>query len=82
MKATNETDLKKGYSSHNAFPQRNKKTGNQVIVNMLFKYERYFGHDKIIEETESKKKGLNSYMSRLQKEKKLKTKSKWFHKKT
>ena len=42
-KATKEEDLKKGYWSQNAFPKGKKKTGNQVLINMLFKYDRYFG---------------------------------------
>lgn len=72
MKATNETDLKKGYSSHNAFPQRNKRTGNHLIMNMLFKYDRHFGSDKSIEE---------KWQSESEKEKKIKGKYKWFKKK-
>ena len=42
-KATKDEDMKKGYWSQNEFPKGKKKTGNQIIINMLFKYDRHFG---------------------------------------
>lgn len=45
-KVMREEDLRRGQWSQNGFPKRGKRTGNQVIINMLFKYDRYFGEGK------------------------------------
>lgn len=59
MKGVDQYQLDKSYINRNAFPQRKTKGSDQMIMNLLIKYQKNFGQHN----DERSKNPLNSLCS-------------------
>lgn len=68
-------------SNRNAFPQRKTKGSDQLIINMLMKYEKHYGRsneDVSLSPIHFEKEESATPKYFTKREKKFKTKIKWF----